>query len=111
MTLGPAAIFCAFADRMRGFLKDTFVMFGRVPFAFYIAHFYLLHLLSLVLGTLQGIPVTRLLTFPPFYPPDYGVSLPWVYVIWALVIALLYPFCRWVAGVKARSNARWLSYV
>ena len=22
MTLGPAAIFCAFADRMRGFFKD-----------------------------------------------------------------------------------------
>src|SRR6185436_14426254 len=32
MTLGPAAIFCSFADRMRGFFKDMFVMFGRVPF-------------------------------------------------------------------------------
>ena len=57
MTLGPAAIFCAFADRMRGFLKDTFVMFGRVPFAFYVAHFYLLHVLSLLLGAVQGVPV------------------------------------------------------
>jgi uncharacterized membrane protein len=111
MTLGPAAIFCAFADRMRGFLKDMFVMFGRVPFAFYVAHFYLLHLLSLLLGSLQGIPVEKLLTFPPFYPPGYGVSLPVVYAVWALVIALLYPFCRWVAGVKARSRAWWLSYV
>ncbi len=54
MTLGPAAIFCAFADRMRGFFKDTFVMFGRVPFAFYVAHFYLLHALSVVLGVMQG---------------------------------------------------------
>jgi uncharacterized membrane protein len=42
MTLG-AAILCSFADRMRGFLKEMFVMFGRVPFAFYVAHFYLLH--------------------------------------------------------------------
>jgi uncharacterized membrane protein len=111
MTLGPAAIFCAFADRMRGFFKDMFVMFGRVPFAFYVAHFYLLHLLSLLLGALQGIPVAQLLTFPPFYPPGYGVSLPVVYAVWALVIALLYPFCRWVARVKARSRAWWLSYV
>jgi hypothetical protein len=39
------------------------------------------------------------------------VSLPVVYAVWVLVIALLYPFCRWVAGVKARSNAWWLSYV
>ena len=54
MTLGPAAIFCAYADRMRGFLKDTFVMFGRVPFAFYVAHFYLLHVLSVLLGVDPG---------------------------------------------------------
>jgi uncharacterized membrane protein len=111
MTLGPAAIFCAYADRMRGFFKDMFVMFGRVPFAFYVAHFYLLHTLSLLLGSVQGIPVRELLTFPPFYPQNYGVSLPMVYAVWALVIALLYPFCRWVASVKARSRAWWLSYV
>jgi len=40
--LGPMAILCAFADRWSGWLKDTLVMFGRVPFAFYIAHWYLL---------------------------------------------------------------------
>jgi uncharacterized membrane protein len=111
MTLGPAAILCAFADRMHGFLKDTFVMFGRVPFAFYVPHFFVLHFLSLALGALQGVPVTRLLTFSPFYPPGYGISLPGMYGIWLLVIVLLYPFCRWVAGVKARSRAWWLSYV
>jgi uncharacterized membrane protein len=111
MTLGPAAIFCSFADRMRGFFKDMFVMFGRVPFAFYVAHFFLLHALSLLLGAMQGIPVRELLTFPPFYPKGYGVSLIVVYAVWALVVALLYPFCRWVANVKARSRAWWLSYV
>lgn len=111
MTLGPAAIFCAYAERMRGFLKDTFVMFGRVPFAFYVAHFYLLHALSLVLGAAQGVPLEQLMTFPPFYPKNYGVSLPLVYAMWALVIVLLYPFCRWVAGVKAKSKSWWLSYV
>jgi len=111
MTLGPAAIFCSFADRMHGFLKDAFVMFGRVPFAFYVAHFYLLHALSLLLGAMQGIPVRELLTFPPFYPQGYGVSLPVVYAVWAFVVVSLYPFCRWVASVKARSRAWWLSYV
>jgi uncharacterized membrane protein len=111
MTLGPAAIFCAYADRMRGFFKDMFVMFGRVPFAFYVAHFYLLHLLSLVLGAIQGVDVAKLLTFPPFYPGGYGLPLLGVYGVWAFVIALLYPFCKWVAAVKARSRAWWLSYL
>jgi uncharacterized membrane protein len=111
MTLGPAAVLCAFADRMRGFLKDALVMFGRVPFTFYIPHFFLIHLLSLGLGALQGVPVARLLTFPAFYPSNYGVSLLAVYGIWLLVIALLYPLCRWMADLKARSRAGWLSYV
>jgi uncharacterized membrane protein len=111
MTLGPAAIFCSFADRMSGFFKDMFVMFGRVPFAFYVAHFYLLHALALLLGALQGIPLGELTTFPPFFPKNYGVSLPLVYLVWVCVVALLYPFCKWVAGVKARSRKWWLSYV
>jgi hypothetical protein len=96
---------------MHGFFKDMFVMFGRVPFMFYVAHFYLLHLLSLVLGAMQGIPVAKLLTFPPFYPAGYGLPLPGVYAVWALVIALLYPLCKWMASVKARNKSWWLSYV
>ena len=70
-----------------------------------------LHALSLLLGAIQGIPVRGLLTFPPFYPPGYGVSLPLVYAVWALVIALLYPLCKWMAAVKARNKSWWLSYL
>jgi len=111
MTLGPAAIFCAYADRMRGFFKDMFVMFGRVPFAFYVAHFFLIHALSVLLGVTQGFDAKQLMTFPPFYPQGYGLPLWGVYLVWAAVIAALYPFCRWVAGVKSRNRAWWLSYV
>jgi hypothetical protein len=46
-----------------------------------------------------------------FYPQGYGLSLPGVYAVWALLIALLYPFCRWVAAAKARRRDWWLSYV
>jgi uncharacterized membrane protein len=111
MTLGPAAIFCAHAERMRGFFKDAFVMFGRVPFAFYVAHFYLLHLLSILLGVMQAFRAEQLATFPLFYPKGYGVGLLGVYAVWALVIVILYPWCRWMAGVKSRSRGWWLSYV
>jgi uncharacterized membrane protein len=111
MTLGPAAILCAYADRMHGFLKDALVTYGRVPFAFYVPHFLLLHLFSLGLGALQGVPVGKLMTFPAFYPKGYGLPLLGVYGVWLLVVVLLYPFCRWVAAVKARSRAWWLSYV
>jgi hypothetical protein len=46
-----------------------------------------------------------------FYPKGYGVGLFEVYAVWALVVALLYPFCRWFAGVKARRRDWWLSFV
>ena len=111
MTLGPATILCAYADRITGVAKDALVMFGRVPFTFYVAHFYLIHTLSLLLGMLQGFHASQFRTLFFFYPQGYGVSLPAVYLVWMLLIAILYPFCRWVAAVKARRRDWWLSYV
>lgn len=112
MTLGPAAMFCSQADRIGGFLRETLVMFGRVPFAFYVAHFYLIHLLAIALGVVQGFEARQFLNVFLFFPKEgYGLSLPGMYVAWALVIALLYPLCRWMAAVKARRRDWWLSYL
>jgi len=111
MTLGPAAIVCSLADRWTGGVKNALVTFCRVPFAFYVAHIFLIHVIALLLGGLQGFAARQLITAFLFFPKGYGVGLPWVYAIWALVVILLYPFCRWVAGVKTRSRDWWLSYV
>ena len=46
-----------------------------------------------------------------FFPKGYGVPLPGVYALWAVVIVVLYPFCRWMAAVKALRRDWWLSYV
>jgi len=111
MTLGPAAMLCGVADRFRGRLKDALIVFGRVPFAFYVTHVVLIHSLSVLLGVAQGFDVRQMLTLFLFYPPGYGVPLPAVYLAWLLVIALLYPFCRWMAAVKTRRRDWWLSYL
>jgi len=111
MTLGPAALACVYLDSLKGWMKDTLVMFGRVPFAFYVAHFFLIHSLSILLGVAQGFPASQF--FVPFllYPKGYGLGLTGVYLVWVLVLAILYPFCRWVAAVKARRRDWWLSYL
>jgi uncharacterized membrane protein len=111
MTLGPAAMLCGVADKITGVVKESLVMFGRVPFAFYVAHFYLIHMLSVILGRLQGFGFRQMMTVFLFYPKGYGVGLAGVYVAWALVIAILYPYCRWVARVKAQRRDWWLSYL
>jgi len=86
-------------------------MFGRVPFAFYIAHLYLIHLLSIGLGMIQGFEVHEFTVLYTFYPAGYGVGLIGVYLVWLLVLVLLYPLCRWMAGIKQRRNDWWLSYL
>jgi hypothetical protein len=111
MTLGPAAILCANANRIHHRLAQVLATFGRVPFAFYVAHVFLIHCLSVVLGVIQGFSASQFMTIFLFYPSGYGLQLPGVYVVWALVIALLYPFCRWMASLKARRRDWWLSYV
>jgi uncharacterized membrane protein len=111
MTLGPAAILCAVADRAPSVVKSVFVIYGRVPFAFYVTHFYVIHLLSILLGLAQGFQLRQLLTIFFLYPKGYGISLPGVYAVWLFVVLLLYPLCRWMSALKARRRDWWLSYV
>jgi uncharacterized membrane protein len=111
MTLGPAAVLCASASRVPDAVRQPLIVFGRVPFAFYVAHLYLIHTLAVIFGVLSGFEARQFLTFSFFFPQGYGVGLPGVYLAWALVVAALYPLCRWVAAVKARRQDWWLSYL
>ena len=111
MTLGPITMLCGLADRWTGAVKTALAMFGRVPFAFYVAHVLVIHVIAILLGIGQGFNGWQFFTVFFFYPKGYGVGLLGVYAIWALVIAALYPFCRWIAAVKARRRDWWLSYL
>jgi uncharacterized membrane protein len=111
VTLGPAAILCGATDRVPAIVKRPLVTFGRVPFAFYVAHLYLIHALAVAFGVIQGFDPRQFLTFSFFFPTGYGVGLPGVYAAWLLVVVGLYPLCAWVAAVKRRRRDWWLSYV
>jgi len=111
MTLGPAAIVCAVADRIPDVITGVFVTFGRAPFAFYVAHLYLIHLLSVLLGVTQGFTPDQMMTMSRFLPRGFGVGPFPVFLVWLLVVAALFPLCRWVVGLKARRSDWWLSYV
>jgi uncharacterized membrane protein len=111
MTLGPAAIACAFVDRLYGPIKNALATLGRAPLAFYVAHFYLIHVLAILLGIAQGFAAEQFFTRFRYFPEGFGVGLPGVYLIWITVVVTVYPFCRWVAAVKARRKEWWLSYV
>jgi uncharacterized membrane protein len=103
MTLGPALILLAAFERARGRVAQVLAMFGQVPFFFYVVHIYLIHVLAIVTGfALTGVFAVT---------PRLGFSLPEIYLVWLLVLAMLYPICRWFAGLKARGTAWWWSYL
>jgi uncharacterized membrane protein len=111
MTLGPAFLMLALAERARGRGADFLVTFGRVPFLFYVAHLYLVHALAVLVAAAQGFAPSALLTLPLTLPEGYGLSLPVIYLVWAGAVLALYPLCARYARVKERSRAWWLSYL
>lgn len=111
MTLGPAAIFCSFAEHFPRKLEEILLNYGRAPFIFYVMHLLFIHGLSVLLGVLQGFEASQFLTMYPFFPKGFGVPLAAVYPVWILLVAMLYPLCAYVSKIKARRKDWWLSYI
>ena len=84
---------------------------GRVPFFFYVVHIYTIHLLAIALAQYQGFGWQALAVGFWAAPSGYGLSLGGAWVVWTLLVIVLYPLCKWFAGVKARRKEWWLSYL
>jgi uncharacterized membrane protein len=115
MTLGPGIIALAVFDREQGALGRFFVTFGRVPLFYYFLHIPLIHGL-MVAADYVRYGSSPYATEAPWtigskkLPEGYGYDLWVVYLVWIGVVLLLYPLCRWFAGVKQRNRSAWLSY-
>jgi uncharacterized membrane protein len=114
MTLGISILSLAFLEHAKSRLADFFTVFGRVPFFFYVLHFFYVHLLTVVAFFASGYTLKDMVpkTTPFLFRPDnFGYTLPTVYVIWIFVILTLYPVCKWYNKFKSTSYQWWLSYV
>jgi uncharacterized membrane protein len=117
MTLGPALLLLAALERDSIRALRPALAIGRVPFFYYVGHFALIHVLAVAVclaryGSAHWMFESPDLGNYPFTaPPGWGNPLPVVYGVWALVVVLMYPLCRWFAGVKQRNSAWWLSYL
>jgi uncharacterized membrane protein len=119
MTLGPALTALAFLDRRSFSPRNPLIVFGRVPFFFFLFHLAVAHVLAVVLSAFRYGPHRYLLLPPPslggsreIFPADYGFSLPAVYLVWISVVLLSYPVCLWYANLKQRRrDLWWLSYL
>ena len=120
MALGPAALLLAWLEHAALGSRHPFIVFGRVPFAYYVVHFWLLHLGAALAAFLRYGATTWTFVWHPLpsmggaremFPADLGYPLWGVYAVWVALVAGLYPACRWLADVKARRRDWWLSYL
>jgi uncharacterized membrane protein len=118
MTLGPALILLAQFDKIKFSKLNPLLIFGRTPLFYFLGHFFLIHLLAIPLAAVRYGRVAFLAHIlpsmggdPKLYPADYGYSLPAVYLIWFMVVAMMYPLCLWFARFKQSRNYAWLRYL
>jgi uncharacterized membrane protein len=117
MTLGPALVGLALAERPLGRLTRWMVTFGRAPLFFYMAHILLIHVVATIAAVATGHRATDMILAGGVNDAPalkgYGFSLSTVYLVWLGVVLVLYPCCRWFAAYKTshQGSRWWLSYL
>lgn len=113
MTLGPVSILLALFEHSRSRLAGFFITYGKVPFFYYIIHFFLIRIISLFTFFLSGFGIKDISTAPfYFHPATFGINLTHVYAVWVGVVLLMFPLCKWYGNYKRRhKNKWWLSYL
>lgn len=116
LTIGPSLIFLALFETTNNKLTQIINVYGKVPFFYYILHFYIIHTLCMVLfltrghtfaegkQSVYGIPFNFLI-------PGEGYSIGVVYLIWILIVVALYPLCKWFSELKRKGKHWVFSYL
>jgi len=114
MTLGIGLVILGSVEKLHNKFISIVVVYGNVPFFYYVCHWYLIGLIHIIVFFAQGFKTSQIVdpNLPfLFEPAGCGVGLGGVYLIWLLVIGLLYWPCRWFSRYKKTHRQWWLSYV
>jgi hypothetical protein len=119
MTIGPALLMLAGLERMNNGVTRVLRTYGRTAFFYYLIHFYLIHLISTICFFARGHSLGEAIGFATknqfpflFVMPGEGVNLTLTYLIWVLIVAGLYPLCKWYDRYKTGHPEKWwLSYL
>ena len=115
ITLGPAMLFLALIEGIQNRFTDWMVVFGRVPFFYYIIHVFVIHLAAIVGLLITGgdweiMIIGKDLFFVGF--GDYGYPLYVTYLVWIAVVILLYfPSRAYMRYKLSNKDKAWLTYL
>lgn len=116
-TIGPGLLFLAFAKNTNSKFKNIISVYGRVPFFYFVVHFFILHIAEAIIYLLRGHSLKEGMTGAPGVPfkfvmPGEGYSLLTVYMIWVAIVIIMYPLCKWYDTYKKEHKEKWwLSYL
>jgi uncharacterized membrane protein len=116
-TIGPGLIFLALIKNTGSRLAKIISVYGRVPFFYFIVHFYILHAVSIALFLSRGHSWSEGINGMPGSPvkfaiPGEGFPLWGVYLAWVAILLIMYPLCkRYDAYKTAHKEKWWLSYL
>jgi hypothetical protein len=117
MTVGPALMALAGFERLgaEGWWARVLNVYGRVPMFYYILHIYLVHVASIFLAVMFHQPSAWLWNGAVWMAPrpsGYGHGLPFIYLVWSVIVAVLYYPCQWFMNFKREhKDWKWLGYV
>ena len=117
MTIGPALLLMAWWDKIENGLTRIVSVYGRVPFFYFVTHFFLIHLFSAIAFFIRGHTFAEdamdLSTpFIKFIKAGEGIQLRYVYIIWLSIVIVMYPICKWYDKYKtSHKEKKWLSYL
>ena len=114
LTLAVGLFVLAVTENVSGKLAAFFKVYGSVPFFYYVLHFYLIRILSVIVFFAQGFKTSQIVTpNVPFLfePPGMGFNLGITYLLWLGIILLLYYPCKWFSKYKKTHHQWWLSYL
>jgi len=114
MTLSAGTALLVVFERVNNWLTNIFVVYGSVPFFYYILHFYLIRIFTIIVFFAFGYTTNDI--YKPgmqfaFVPQGFGFNLLGVYIVWLIVIGTLYLPCVWYSNYKNTHKHWWLSYL
>jgi uncharacterized membrane protein len=115
VTLGIMFLLLSVAEKLHKGFRNFAIVYGKVPLFYFVLHFYLIHIITIIMLLMQGIPWTEFeFASGTFGRPKGSVTgLPlWIiYTIWIFVVLVLYKPCLWFGNYKATHKKWWLKYI
>ncbi|MXV50244.1 DUF1624 domain-containing protein [Pedobacter sp. HMF7647] len=110
LTIGTALIILSLTEGVKSRFGNFLSVYGKVPFFYYVPHFFIIHGLVVIFFFLNGYAAKDIVPKNNpflFRPDEFGFNIWIVYLIWMGVVLILYKPCVWFAGYKQKNSEKW----